>query len=183
MPFDPASRQIPVPRARPLRFGNRVSPGIQYGLDREAHGYVRRAVENLKDLVAGQTAEFAPGPLFGSEFNPPVAGVAFGAGDVGLLHLRNMRLRRDRSSQFRCPVGLALAPAPNCDCVALRDGSYSGIGLAPCGASIIPTRARISGPRMGAQFWLSSTIEVALNRLNYPLVGRGNHRGLRNETL
>ncbi len=91
-----------LPRARLPRLGNRVAPRIQYGLDREAHGYVSRAVENLKDLVADQTTEFAPGPLFGNEFNPAVAGVAFGAGDVGLLHFCNMCLRWDRSSRFRC---------------------------------------------------------------------------------
>jgi hypothetical protein len=104
LPFDPASRTDtgPLPRARLLQFGNRITPGIQDGLDREAHGYVSRAVENLKDLVADQTAEFAPGPLFGNEFNPAIAGVAFGADDVGLLHVRNMRLRWDRSSRFRC---------------------------------------------------------------------------------
>jgi hypothetical protein len=84
-------------------------------LDGEAHGYVSRAVENLKDLVANQTTEFAPGPLFGNEFNPAVAGVAFGAGDVGLLHVLDMRLRLDRSSPVPSSVGLALAPAPNCD--------------------------------------------------------------------
>jgi hypothetical protein len=104
-----------LPRARLRPFGNRVDPSIQYGLDGEAHGYVSRAVENLKDLVANQTTEFAPGPLFGNEFNPAVAGVAFGAGDVGLLHVLDMRLRLDRSSPVPSSVGLALAPAPNCD--------------------------------------------------------------------
>ena len=102
-------------RARLRPFGNRVDPSIQYGLDGEAHGYVSRAVENLKDLVADQTAEFAPGPPFGNEFNPAVAGVAFGAGDIGLLHHLNMRLRSDRSSPVPLSVGLGLAPALNCD--------------------------------------------------------------------
>src|ERR1700738_313367 len=65
-----------LPRARLRLFGSRVDPSIQYGLDGEAHGYISRAVENLKNLVADQTTEFAPGPLFGNEFDPAVAGVA-----------------------------------------------------------------------------------------------------------
>jgi hypothetical protein len=41
--------------------------------------------------------------------------VAFGAGNVGLLHFRNMRLWRDRSSQSRYPVVRRprVGPAPN----------------------------------------------------------------------
>jgi hypothetical protein len=102
-----------LPRPRLCPFGNRVDPGIHRGLDGEAHGDVSRAVENFKDLVADQTTEFAPGPLFGNEFDPAVAGVAFGAGDVGLLHPPNMHLRLHRSSPVALSVGLALELAPN----------------------------------------------------------------------
>ena len=90
----PARDTGPLPRARLRPFGNRVDSGIHHRLDGEAHGHVSRAVENLKNLVADQTTEFALRPLFGNEFDPAVAGVAVGAGDVGLLHFRNMRLRR-----------------------------------------------------------------------------------------
>jgi hypothetical protein len=109
-----------LPRARLRPFGDRVGPGIHHGLDGEAHGYLSRAVENLKNLVAEQTPEFAPGPLFGDEFDPAVAGVAVGADDVGLLHPPNMHQRLHRSSPVPLSVGLALALAPNgCDPVGL----------------------------------------------------------------
>jgi hypothetical protein len=85
-------------------------------LDREAHGNVGRAVENLKDLVAHQTTEFTPGPLFGN--NPAIAGI-WG------------RWRRTSSFWQYAPAvgpikpvplsfGLALAPEPNCDHAAER---------------------------------------------------------------
>jgi hypothetical protein len=114
-----------LPRARLRPFGNRADPGIQYGLDGEAHGYVSRAVEDLKDLVADETTEFAPAPLFGDEFDPAVAVVAFGAGDVGLLHFPNMHLRLERSSPVPLSVGLALALAPNGDYPAGLSGRLS----------------------------------------------------------
>jgi hypothetical protein len=114
-----------LPRARLRPFGNRVDPGIHNGLDGEAHGDISRAVENLKNLVADQTTEFAPGPPFGNEFDPAVAGVAVGAGDVGLLHLRNMCLRLHRSSPVPLSVGFALALAPNGDDSAGLSGRLS----------------------------------------------------------
>src|SRR5258708_37700129 len=55
----------PLPRPRLRPFGSRVDPGIHNGLDGEAHGYVSRAAEHLKNLVADQTTELAPAPLFG----------------------------------------------------------------------------------------------------------------------
>lgn len=60
----PARDTGPLPRARLRPFGNRADPGIHHRLDGEAHGHVSRAVENLKNLVADQTTEFAPRPLF-----------------------------------------------------------------------------------------------------------------------
>jgi hypothetical protein len=54
-------------------------------------------------MVAQQTTEFAPGPLFGNQLKAAVAGVAVGTGDVGLLHPANMRLRRNRSSRVPLP--------------------------------------------------------------------------------
>jgi hypothetical protein len=49
-------------------------------------------------MVAQQTTEFAHGPLFGNQLKAAVAGAAIRTGDVGLLHVVNMRLRRNRSS-------------------------------------------------------------------------------------
>jgi hypothetical protein len=124
---DLASREIPD-RCRVrgyVRLETGLTPAFHNGLDGEAHGYVSRAVENLKNLVADQTTEFAPGPLFGNGFDPAVAGVAVGAGDVGLLHLPNMHLRLDRSNPVPLSVSLALGLAPNCDDPAGPSGRLS----------------------------------------------------------
>jgi hypothetical protein len=53
-----------------------------FGLDREAKRDIRRAVENLDEMVADQTAEFAFGPRPGNQFDPAIAGGALGTGDV-----------------------------------------------------------------------------------------------------
>jgi hypothetical protein len=70
-------------------------------------------------MVAQQTTEFAPGPLFGNQLKAAVAGVAVGAGDVGLLHPANMRLRLNRSS----PAPL---PPPRQRSGATQQGSAGG---------------------------------------------------------
>ena len=54
-------------------------------------------------MVAQQTTEFAPGPLFGNQFKAAVAGMAVGTGDVGFLHRINMRRRQNRSSPVPLP--------------------------------------------------------------------------------
>src|SRR5882757_2048383 len=54
-------------------------------------------------MVAQQTTEFAPGPLFGNQFKAAVAGMAVGTGDVGFLHRNNMRQRQNRSSPVPLP--------------------------------------------------------------------------------
>ena len=88
-------------RARSVRRPG--CPAIQFGLNREADGYVSGAVEHLKNMVAQQTTEFAPGPLFGNQFKAAVAGMAVGTGDVGFLHRINMRQRQNRSSPVPLP--------------------------------------------------------------------------------
>jgi hypothetical protein len=57
-------------------------------LNRETDRDVASAIKDLKQVVAGQAAEFAP--LAGSrhQFNPAVASVAIGTGDVGFSHRR-----------------------------------------------------------------------------------------------
>jgi len=69
---------------RLLQSGNRVAPSIQYGL------MVRRMATSVEPSNTSQTTEFALRPLFGNEFNPAVAGVAFGADGVGFLHSCSM---------------------------------------------------------------------------------------------
>jgi hypothetical protein len=54
-------------------------------------------------MVAQQTTEFAPGPLFGYQFKAAVAGMAVGTGDVGFLHRINMRQWQNRSSPVPLP--------------------------------------------------------------------------------
>jgi hypothetical protein len=54
-------------------------------------------------MVAQQTTELAPGPLFGNQFNAAVAGMEVGTGDVGFLHRINMRQRHNRSSPVPLP--------------------------------------------------------------------------------
>jgi hypothetical protein len=75
---------------RPRQFENRLSPLFKYlfGLDREPKGYYGFAVENLKDVVAEQAAEFTRWPAYGNQLNPAVASLAFGTGDIGLFHGR-----------------------------------------------------------------------------------------------
>ena len=54
-------------------------------------------------MVAQQTTEFAPGPLFGNQFKAAVAGMAVGTGDVGFSHRINMRQWQNRSSPVPLP--------------------------------------------------------------------------------
>jgi hypothetical protein len=75
---------------RPRQFENRFFPLFKYlsGLDREPKGYFGFAVENLKDVVAEQASEFTFWAAYGNQFNPAVASLAFGTGDIGLFHGR-----------------------------------------------------------------------------------------------
>jgi len=57
-----------------------------FGLDREPEGNFRRAVEDLKEMIAEQAAILAPGATNGIQFNAAVAGIAFGTGYVGSSH-------------------------------------------------------------------------------------------------
>ena len=61
------------------------------GLHREADGDLRRPVENFKQMIAQQAAEFAGGPRAAREFDAAIAGIAVGADDVGFFHVANMR--------------------------------------------------------------------------------------------
>ena len=54
-------------------------------------------------MVAQQTTEFAPGPLFGYQLKAAVAGMAVGTGDVGFSHRINMRQWQNRSSPVPLP--------------------------------------------------------------------------------
>jgi len=61
-----------------------------FRLNREANSDLGRAVENLKQMVAQQAAILAPRSTYGNQFNAAVAGIAFGTGDIGLLHGGNL---------------------------------------------------------------------------------------------
>jgi hypothetical protein len=65
-----------------------LGPSLErlFGLNREADGDFGRAVENLKQMVAKQATILAPWSTHGNQFNPAVTGIAFGAGNIGLLH-------------------------------------------------------------------------------------------------
>jgi hypothetical protein len=68
----------------------RYRPLIEYpvGLHREADGHVGRAIENFKDAIANQAAEFAPGPALGGQFDAAIARLAMGTAEIGLSHVR-----------------------------------------------------------------------------------------------
>jgi hypothetical protein len=69
---------------RPLtRFG---SLEYLFRLDCEAEGNFRRAVEDLQQMIAEQAAVLALGAANGIQFNAAIAGIAFGADDVGPSH-------------------------------------------------------------------------------------------------
>ena len=55
------------------------------GLHRETDRNLGATVEHLKDVIANQTAELAFNTLLGNQFNPAIASVAFGTGEVGFL--------------------------------------------------------------------------------------------------
>jgi len=77
-----------------------------FRLNREANSDLGRAVENLKQMVAQQAAILAPRSTYGNQFNAAVAGIAFGTGDIGLLHGGNLPPRGGSSntaaSGFAC---------------------------------------------------------------------------------
>jgi hypothetical protein len=77
------SRRIP-----PSGLTSLASARLEYllGLDREAKSYFGGSVENLKNMIAGQSTELAFGPRPGGQFNAAVARMTFGASDVGLSH-------------------------------------------------------------------------------------------------
>jgi hypothetical protein len=57
-------------------------------LDSQTDCNVNATVENLKDMIAKQATELAPGSFFGNQFDTPVASFTLGANEVGLSHVR-----------------------------------------------------------------------------------------------
>ena len=84
--------------ANPGALHSRPSLKGLFGLNREANGDLGRAVENLEQMVAKQATILAPWSTYGNQFNAAVAGVAFGTGDIGLLHAGNLPPRRPGSN-------------------------------------------------------------------------------------
>jgi len=63
-----------------------------FGLDREANSDFVGAIENLKQVAAGQATELAPSAGPRHQFDATVAGAALGTGDVGLPHGRKSNI-------------------------------------------------------------------------------------------
>jgi hypothetical protein len=90
----PVFHPRPLPLLDAAKCRERLSGQLlerPFRLDREADGDFGRAVEYFQDMIAQQAPILAPGPLAGGQFNPAVAGVALGTGDIAFLHPRNMR--------------------------------------------------------------------------------------------
>jgi hypothetical protein len=51
-----------------------------------ANGDFARAVENLEEMIAEQATKLAFGSDPGNQLYPAIAGLALGAGDLGLSH-------------------------------------------------------------------------------------------------
>ena len=60
-----------------------------FGLDRETDRNLGATVHNLKDMIAKQTAEFAPDSLLGNQFDTAITGFTLGTTEVGFSHVRN----------------------------------------------------------------------------------------------
>ena len=59
--------------------------------DRETDEHFEGAVENLKDVIAGQTTIFAIGPLAGGYDDAEIAGSALRTDNIGFPHRLVMR--------------------------------------------------------------------------------------------
>ena len=72
-----------------VNFDGKISVAKKLvGLDRETDGNVGATVENLKDVIANQTSEFAPESLLGNQLDTSITGIAIGTNEVGLSHVR-----------------------------------------------------------------------------------------------
>ena len=60
-------------------------------LDRKADEYFKGPVENLEDVIAGQTTILALSPLNGGYFDAAISSAALGTNDIGFPHARSMR--------------------------------------------------------------------------------------------
>jgi hypothetical protein len=60
-----------------------------FGLDRETDRNLGATVHNLKDMIAEQTAEFAPDSLLGNQFDTAITSFTLGTTEVGFSHVRN----------------------------------------------------------------------------------------------
>jgi hypothetical protein len=72
-------------------FGREISVTVEYlfGLDRETDRNLGATVHNLKDMIAEQTAEFAPDSLLGNQFDTAITSFTLGTTEVGFSHVRN----------------------------------------------------------------------------------------------
>ena len=72
-------------------FDREISVTVEYlfGLDRETDRNLGATVHNLKDMIAEQTAEFAPDSLLGNQFDTAITSFTLGTTEVGFSHVRN----------------------------------------------------------------------------------------------
>jgi hypothetical protein len=81
--------------------------------DREADRYFGRAIEDLEYVVAKQASILALPSLAGIQLNTAVAGMAFGACHIGLLHRTSLF---SKSIRYRAPSvqdrAVTLSPRP-----------------------------------------------------------------------
>src|SRR5580704_3517158 len=95
-----------------------------FGLHREAKGNFSCAVENLEHAITDQAMKLALGSWSRDKFDAAVAGVAFGADDIGLSHVREITTPdiavlagagRQLSTQFE-PSGVQTGHTPVIGC-------------------------------------------------------------------
>jgi hypothetical protein len=67
-----------------------ISVTVEYlfGLDRETDRNLGATVHNLKDVIAEQTAEFAPDSLLGNQFDTAITSFTLGTTEVGFSHVK-----------------------------------------------------------------------------------------------
>ena len=72
-------------------FDREISITVEYlfGFDRETDRNLGATVHNLKDMIAEQTAEFAPDSLLGNQFDTAITSFTLGTTEVGFSHVRN----------------------------------------------------------------------------------------------
>jgi hypothetical protein len=84
-------RNIPVPpKYAPAQSASNGLLERLFRLHRQADRDFRRAIEHLEHLIAQQAAELAFAAVAARQFDPPIAGAAIRADDIGFLHGANM---------------------------------------------------------------------------------------------